>query len=818
MKRAARYWPWWLLLIPVVLGLLRLRFDVEVLNLLPEKEPVVQGLKLYQQNFSNARELIVTLEGKEPEAVENAARFLAELLRGQTNLVTSAIWQPPWLERPGEGAELIAYLWLNQPPKVFAEMAQRVSATNLPSVLASTRERLATSFSPDDIGRLSYDPLDITRLPENVSNAGAGFGQGQELFASGDGRFRMMFVEARPDLTSYRDCVKWFRQIQEVVKAHKDEPALKEVSLHYTGRPAFVSEIGGGMEQDMGVPSAGTLVVIALLFYVTHRRWRPLFWLLTLLVLILAGTLALGGFFYGTLNVVSLGFASILLGLAEDFGIVLYQESRSNPGHSAREIRREAAPGILWSALTTSGAFLLLNLSGLPGLGQLGSLVAIGIGLAALVMLFAYLPPLMGKERMAAAAQEAAHEPRAAQSPRYNRFIWILTGVLVLAGGFVLWKSPPRFDRTADALKPRNSDAYAALDLIKKRMNREQEPLWVMARGADEQTVGRRLGLVEPVLQRAVSNGWISSYTLPTQLWPSAENQSANRALAERLVEQKQAFHSAILTNGFTTNSLVLLDNVLGTWERAVAGTGRGDGNLSAGRVFWPTNANSQWILEKLTAKTTNELMAIGLVHPVQGGGKEAGIAKVQKELPEEGVLLSGWELLGTTVAEVVVEDMPRVVLPIGLLVVISLWLAYRSIKEVVLSLATILFSAFCLALVMRTAGWSWNMMNLMALPLLLGMGVDFSIHIQLALRRHQGNLALVRGSIGRALLLAGSTTVAGFASLSLSTNAGIASLGAVCGAGITIAMLVAVFLLPVWWGWRRTGAGRPGGGQCEIK
>jgi predicted RND superfamily exporter protein len=47
---------------------------------------------------------------------------------------------------------------------------------------------------------------------------------------------------------------------------------------------------------------------------------------------------------------------------------------------------------------------------------------------------------------------------------------------------------------------------------------------------------------------------------------------------------------------------------------------------------------------------------------------------------------------------------------------------------------------------------------------------------------------------------------VAGFASLSLSTNAGIASLGAVCAAGITISMLVAVYVLPVWW---KAGHGR---------
>src|SRR4030095_2195094 len=55
----------------------------------------------------------------------------------------------------------------------------------------------------------------------------------------------------------------------------------------------------------------------------------------------------------------------------------------------------ETAPGILWSALTTAGAFFVLNLSVLPGLGQLGSLVAIGIVLGAAVMLYVYLPVLL---------------------------------------------------------------------------------------------------------------------------------------------------------------------------------------------------------------------------------------------------------------------------------------------------------------------------------------------------------------------------------------------------------------------------------------
>src|SRR5262245_1125011 len=105
--------------IAIALGLVRLRFDTEVLNLLPANSPAVAGLKLYQKYFSNARELVITVRAPTAEIAESAARIIATRLRRETNLITSAVWQPPWLEHPEQAAELIAYLWLNEPPQVF---------------------------------------------------------------------------------------------------------------------------------------------------------------------------------------------------------------------------------------------------------------------------------------------------------------------------------------------------------------------------------------------------------------------------------------------------------------------------------------------------------------------------------------------------------------------------------------------------------------------------------------------------------------------------------------------------------------------------
>lgn len=786
----SRHWLWLLLLIPMGIGLWRLKLDVEVLNLLPDEFPVVRGIKLYQTNFANARELIITVESDEPETTELAARSIATRLREATNLTKQVTWQPLWMENPGQSAELIAYAWFNQSPEVFGELTNRLAPAKLPLILQEAQEALTTSFSPQDLARRGYDPFNLTQLPESFSSMN-NFGDGGEFFASADGAFRVVFAEARPELSDYRKATQWVMEMrQAVTNALQRAELADDVKVNFTGRPVFVAEISGGMKQDLTGPSGATLLIIAVLFYFTHRRLKPLLWLSALLLMILAGTMALGGLFFGTLNVITLGFASILLGLAEDFGIVVYQESRSHPEESLATIRRMVAPGIIWSTITTCGAFLMLNLGGLPGLGQLGTLVAIGIALAAIVMLYAFLPPLMrGRD-----ALPKSPAPSSTRVPRSLSFSpWRTTAIVLGLCAIVLAIHFPGFDNSPDALRPKNSPAYAAVARIKERLQRTQEPLWVLAYAKDEAEMTRRLALTRAALQTAQSNGLISSFTLPDTLWPDPKFQSANQTAAAKLAARQDEFRNALLSAGFTSNSFALTENMLSTWQSAAAQAG----------IFWPTNDNSLWLIEKFITRKPGQLLALGLILRNTNAPLAElapSLLKVADTLFPEEIYVSGWEMLGFSVFARVKAEFWKVLVPMSLIVIITLWLAFRSFSEMLLSFATLAVSGVCLWAIMSVLGWSWNLLNMMALPLLLGMGVDFSIHIQLALQRHHGDLALVRGSIGRALLLAGSTTVAGFASLALSNNAGMASLGKVCGTGIICAMLVSVYLLPLWW------------------
>ena len=790
----------------VALGLARLRFDVDVLDLLPPDEPTVQGLKLYQQHFTNARELIIALRAPDADTAEKLSGELAARLRQETNLVAEVTWQPPWMERPDQLGELLGWLWFNQPPGDFAELTNRLAPENLKPQLDETRELLATSMSPMDLARRSFDPFNLLTMPGLEKFSGMNMDQGSQGFSSIDGKYRLLYLQSAVDLTSYRDCENWLKKIHAVV-AEVQTGAAKEswqgAVVRYTGRPVFVQEIASSMQHDMSHSIGITSTIIAVLFWLTHRRLKPMWWLLALLALILFATLALGALVLGTISVVALGFAAVLLGLAVDYAVVHYQEALAHPQMTVPEIRRAIAPSILWAAITTMSAFLVLNFGGLPGLGQLGSLVAIGIALSALVMVMIYLPPLFPDRRQPRpnqppfrwwnyfiAPQEPVMAENASAKKPLSRLSILLTGLIFLGACTVLCFHRPGLDHSGNALQPARGEAQATLNEMTVELGLPPQPLWLIVCGKNEAEVFQRLTNAEVLLDDAAKNNLIGKYLLPDTLWPRGENQIANRATAATLGEKAPLLRGALTEAGFNTNAMLLSEQMIHTW--ALAGESK--------TLIWPTNQVSEWLLKRFVARTPDECLVMGLVYPATNQVDAAELAALSKNLAQNHALLSGWELLGNATLKRVQSRMWLVIAPMVALVLLSLWFAFRRAREILLGLAVLVLSGIILLAVMALAGWSWNLMNLMALPLMLGTGVDYSIFIQLALRRHGGDLIAVRRSVGRALMLCGGTAVAGFGSLALSSNLGMASLGQVCAVGIGANALISIFLLPTWW------------------
>ncbi|HEY1787889.1 MAG TPA: MMPL family transporter [Verrucomicrobiae bacterium] len=801
MRAFLKRWWWVILLVAIAAGFCRLRFDADVLDLLPSEEPSVQGLKLYESHFTKAGELVVTLRAQDADHAVSLAGKLAATLREHTNLVREVTWQPPWMEHPEQLGELLGWLWFNQPPPAFTELKNRLAPENLTNVLDQTKDALATSMSPMDLGRLEYDPYNLMSLSAISGVANFSSGQNQQMFASTDGKFRVLYVESAIDLSGYRACETWLNTIHAIVDSATAGDSWKGASVRFTGRPVFVVEIATSMQNDMTHSVGATSTIIAILFYLMHRRLRPMLWLLALLMFILIATLALGALALGSINLVSMGFAAVLLGLAVDYAVVHYQEALAHPQMTVPEIRRAIAPSILWAAITTMSAFLVLNLGGLPGLGQLGTLVAIGIGLSAWVMVMIYLPPLFRDRRAPRPNQPkfrlwhyfvAPHEPPVTGTTTAfsARPALLLTVIVILAAGVTLCFRVPTLDRTADALHPQNSPAQIALDEMTIRLGLPPEPFWLIVSGHDETEVYDRLTKANDILNEARTNQLIGQFLLPVTFWPRPEFQQTNRQTAAALGREGPTLQDAALKAGFNTNATLLAGEVVHEWQR--------DGASST--TVWPTNSLSQWLLSRFITRTDDGILVVGLVYPPPHPAKMTALADLSNRLSQGGALLSSWALLGSTTLRRVQSKMWRLVTPMVILVLLSLWFAFRRPTEILLGAAVLCMSGLCLLATMALTHWTWNLMNLMAVPLILGTGVDYTIFIQLALRRHGGDLAAVRHSVGRALMLCGATAVTGFGSLGMSSNPGMASLGRVCAVGIGANMLISVFLLPSWW------------------
>jgi predicted exporter/lauroyl/myristoyl acyltransferase len=778
MSRRVRWIVGGVVALLIVAGLLRLRFDTNVLGLLPADLPVVQGLQWHQSHFASAHELIITVSAPDSTSAEAVAEQLAAVLSGETNLVGRVLWRPPWIDSPDSAGEFLAWSWLQQDPEATRRLVDRLEPARVATALREAREDMAVSFSPGTLARLSYDPLALSDLP---GGGGLEFDSAQRLFSSADGTYRVLFVEPATKPGNYKAEADWLAGIRRRIARELSEAVPAQVHIGYTGGPVFASEVASGMERDMTRSAAGTLVVIAAIFWLAHRRWRPLLMLVLSLGLSVNVAFAFGGLLLGEMNIISLGFAAILLGLVVDYGLVAYQERVAEPAASLDEIRRQIRPGILWSALTTAGAFLLLNLGGLPGLGQLGTLVALGVALGVGVMLHVYLP-LAGTPLPVSGISDV-DRPRV-RPPQLRRPLtalgWSVSLLLAIALALLGLRGVPAHDPSPEALRPTHSAAFAEMKTLQDRLDRKQDPLFIITRGASAGEVADRLRLAEKTLGAAVERGEIQSFNLATAWWENPPVKATNRTMLAQVAARWPGLRNAVLDAGFATNALFLADNIVPRWSQPDAFD------------EWPSGEVSDWVFGQAAARDADGWFALGLITPTTNASPTLS--------PMEGSIVTGWSLLGGTVLERVEGRLPWLLGAIGALLAVCLWGAFRTLREAALGLATLGASLAALLAVMTLAGWSWNLLNLMALPLLFGTGVDYVLHVQMALRRHGGDFGLLWRTTGKALFLCGTTTVVGFGSLGWAGNAGLASLGVICATGVLCVMAVSLLALPVWW------------------
>ena len=157
---------------------------------------------------------------------------------------------------------------------------------------------------------------------------------------------------------------------------------------------------------------------------------------------------------------------------------------------------------------------------------------------------------------------------------------------------------------------------------------------------------------------------------------------------------------------------------------------------------------------------------------------------------------IGGLDYLTIQLKQVLRGEVQRVLLPTVVLLIALLFLVFRNSRERLAAIAALAFSGLLLLGTMSAFGMTWNFVNIGAVPLALGLGLDFNIHMIHALRERgaEGH------GVGRALAYCGLSTGLGFGALGLSDNVGLASFGQTSMIGVLATLLTAAFFLPWFW------------------
>ncbi len=783
-------------------------FNVDILALLPGDLYEVEGVRKLYKHFSRETELIVTLKGEDADRCREAAGKIASHLGERTDLARDVIWQLPLDGEPADAADVLAWLWLNGSPQEVRQLEARLSPENSAKTIDETLEALSEGLFDESTMIRSYDPLGLTDVPGGLKSLETPSSTGQQdPFASPDGAFRMLYVEAAPEgFANYKEMVPWLAGVRQVIAGaladyEAEHPGAAPVTVQYTGEPAFVAEISTGMERDMKGSITATAILIGLLFWLMHRQLRPLLWLAIMVSLIFILTLTAGGLIFGELSVMSVGFAAILIGLAVDYGVVIYQEGVLSRGDT-RALRRQIGPSILWAAITTAVVFFSLNFSSLPGVSELGNLVAIGILFGGIVMLGLFTPVAT---RFLPANEKQTPSP-AAEKRTNARLLGLGTALpLLLVGGLVWIKGAPHLNREFEPMQLRDSASMAALEELNEQMGRDdRSSCQVVATTHDLKNLPDLVNGAKEKLEAAQARGEVSKLFLAPQLVPSPVHQHANAAALATLAEEWPRLRQEILDAGFTEDALLVGQAITSAWKSLAARIDAAE----APQAIIPESGWGRWMIERFYSGAEGEYAAMGIV-TLADDGMPSDFKELLAASPEKGeVYLAGWEALTPAIEPLVEGDFVRVFLPMGLVLMLVLGLVYRDWRDLSLTLFSLVFSTLVILGITLLFDIEWNFFNLFSIPIMFGTGLDYSIHMIFALRREKGDLPTIRRGITRALLFCGGSTCIGFASLSFAASQGLSSLGQLCGIGILVNMLCAVIFLPHWWRFTRGMSG----------
>jgi predicted RND superfamily exporter protein len=777
-----------------------LQLDSEIFNVLPGKFSSVQGLKIYDRDFEQTRELTFALQcaPNDVDKLEEFAPVFAERLR-----------QQPWCTRVLAGSpmstpdgirdlqSIAVPLLLNLEPNAFRETISVLQPEKIRDRLHRLREQIEAG-SPRPEFELSFDPLGLI-APALKPFAESTIIEQEQPLTSADRTMRVFLVVTNQQSISAFECQRLMREVNKFRAIAAEGWNGGPLQVLVTGRSAFASEISLSMRYDVVATLLGSVLLVGTIFFVGFRRWLPLLGMALCLLLSCLVALTLGQLLFGQLSMISVGFCAILVGLGVDFAILTigrYHQARSDGEPHRQAIATSIAKlgrAIFFGALTTAVGFLALVLSSSMAFSQLGVLIAIGIFVAGLLMcsiLFLFV-----RER-----QAIPHDWLFESVRKYVRWIvrkpvpmLLFSTVLLLvltAIGFS--PNPPlHFETNTRSLQPRNIRASQALEAIMHEMPVRWEPVLAIVRSANPQELHDYWQKIVAHWRELQAAGKIKGFSTPAALCLSPDWMETNRRQlsAINFPAARETLDQTLDAEGFSRDSFAPAFTLLDDLKRLT------DPNvpLPNWRDQLPKSSSWWFLVDRYFGH--DPALTTGFVTTNQPIVTHAQSKELERDLPVAGVpmILSGWsyalaDLQPWSHHQLLIISALMAIFDISLLA-----LLYRDFRLWTIQVVTLAFGIGAMIASMKLLHINLNLLNVLSFRLVLAIGVDYGIYVVLVWQKAREIEHDVAGVL-KPVLLAGLTAVSGFGSLALARNPALTSLGIACAIGIFWSLIATIF------------------------
>src|SRR5262245_10386419 len=793
-----------LTIICVAILVTSLRLDSEIFNVLPSRFSSVQGLKIYDRDFEQTRELTFALvcHPSDVDKLEEFAPVFAERLR-----------QQPWCARVLAGSpmttpdgirdlqSIAVPLLLNLEPSAFDEAMSLLQPDKIRDRLDRLRQQLEAG-SPRPQFELSFDPLGLI-APALKPFAQSTAIEQEQLLTSPDQTMRIFLVVTNQTSISAFECQRLMHRVNEFRKTVGegwDPEAHSGLQILVTGRSAFVSEISLSMRYDVVATLFGSVVLVGAIFFAGFRRWLPLVGMALCLLLSCLVALTLGQLFFGRLSMISVGFCAILVGLGVDFAILTigrYHQARSDGEAHQQAIATAIAKlgrAVFFGALTTAVGFLALVLSGSMAFSQLGVLIAIGIFVAGLFMcsiLFLFV-----RERQTAIPHDWLFEG----VRKYVRWtvrkpmpmLIFSTAVFLALTAIGFSPIPPlRFEARARSLQPMNIRASQALEAIMHEMPLRWEPVLAIVRSANPQELHDYWQKIVAHWRELQAAGKIKGFSTPAALCLSPDWMETNRRQLSSIdfPAARETLEQTLDAEGFSRDSFVSAFTLLDDLQRLA----HPNVPLPNWRDQLPKSSSWWFLVDRYFGH--DPTLTTGFVTTNQPILTHAQSKDLQRDLPVAGVpmILSGWsyalaDLLPWSHHQLLIISALMAIFDISLLA-----LLYRNFRLWTIQVITLAFGIGAMIASMKLLHVNLNLLNVLSFRLVLAIGVDYGIYVVIVWQKTREIEHDIAGVL-KPVLLAGLTAVSGFGSLALAQNPALTGLGVACATGIFWSLIATIF------------------------